>query len=287
MKNSGIELTLNTTNVKTRDFTWTSSLNYTHIKNKVTSLVATTGNTDIASASTVASVGRPLGTYKLVKWAGVDPATGYPTWYAADGVTKKIWNQAIQKYTLQDGTVTSLGANDQVYLEGKTGIPTWYGGFDNTFTYKEFDLSLSMVYQGGNYLYNSTLSGLLTNTFQNNDARILNRWTTPGQVTDIPRLNSLDNNANQASDRFLEKGDFLRMRTISLGYRLKSAWAEKIGVSNLRISAQVYNAFVITGYSGIDPEVNSNRNNTNIATGYDNRAIPQPRTYTIGLNASF
>jgi hypothetical protein len=172
-------------------------------------------------------------------------------------------------------------------MEGKTGTPTFYGGLDNTFTYKDFDLNLSLVYQGGNYLYNATLSGLLTNTFQNNEARILDRWTAPGQVTNVPRLSSGDNPSNQASTRFLEKGDFLRLRTVSLGYRLKKQWAEKVGLSNLRISAQVYNAFVITNYSGIDPEVNSNRNNTNIATGYDNRAIPQPRTYTLGLNATF
>ncbi|WP_426326817.1 SusC/RagA family TonB-linked outer membrane protein [Pedobacter sp. R-06] len=287
MKNAGIEVTLNTKNIQTKDFNWTSSFNFTRIKNRITSLVASNNNADIASASTVASVGRALGTYKLVQWAGVDPQTGYPTWYAADGVTKKIWNQATQKYTLADGTATSLTAADQVYLDGKTGAPKWYGGFDNTFTYKDFDFNISLVYQGGNYIYNSTLSGLLVNTFQNNDARILDRWTTPGQITDIPRLNMLDQTANQASTRFLEKGDFLRARAISLGYRLKGQYLQKLGMTNLRVSAQVYNAFLITGYSGIDPEVNSNRNNTNIAVGYDNRAIPQPRTYTIGLTATF
>ncbi|WP_342329879.1 TonB-dependent receptor [Pedobacter sp. FW305-3-2-15-E-R2A2] len=287
MTNKGFEITINTVNIKNKDFSWTSSFNYTHVKNKVTELVATNNNADIASASTVASVGRALGTYKLIQWAGVDPQTGYPQWYGADGVTKKTWNQVTQKYTLDDGTVTSLGAADQVYMDGKTGTPTFYGGLDNTFTYKDFDLNLSLVYQGGNYLYNSTLSGLLTNTFQNNESRILDRWTTPGQVTNVPRLSSGDSPSNQISTRFLEKGDFLRLRTVSLGYRLKRQWAEKVGLSNLRISAQVYNAFVITNYSGIDPEVNSNRNNTNIATGYDNRAIPQPRTYTLGLNATF
>lgn len=287
MKNSGIEITLNTTNIKKGDFTWTSSLNFTGIKNRVKSLVATNNNADITASSTVASVGRALGTYKLYQWAGVDPATGYPSWYAADGVTKKIWNQATQKYTLADGTATSLGAADQVYMDGKTGAPKWYGGFDNTFNFKNWDLNFSMVYQGGNYIYNQTYAALMVNTFQNNDVRIMDRWTAPGQITDIPRLNMLDQTANQASSRFLEKGDFLRMRTISLGYKLNSRLTKAIGMTSLKLSAQVYNAFIITGYSGIDPEVSYNRNNSNLAVGYDNRGIPQPRTYTLGLSATF
>ncbi|HYK77476.1 MAG TPA: TonB-dependent receptor [Daejeonella sp.] len=286
MKNSGFEVTFNTTNIKKNDFTWTSSLNFTHIKNKVTSLVASNNNADIASASTVASVGRALGTFKLLRWAGVDPATGNPMFLSADGVTK-VYHPEDQKYYLQDGTpTTAIVSSDAVYLDGKTGNPTFYGGFDNTFTYKNLDLNLGFVYQGGNYIYNSSRSGMLTNYFQNNFSEILNRWTTPGQKTDIPRLYSADNTANQASTRFLEKGDFLRLRTIGLGYRLNNVWTERMGISNVKLTAQVYNAFVLTKYSGVDPEVNSNRNNTNIATGYDNRAVPQPRTFTLGLNVT-
>ncbi|MCX2453015.1 TonB-dependent receptor [Pedobacter sp. PLR] len=287
MRNRGIELTLNTVNIKNDDFSWSTSFNYTHVKNKVLTLVSTNNNADILANAAVASVGRALGTYKLYNSAGVDPKTGYAMWYAADGTTR-TWDQVALRYVNADGSpAAALTATDQQYQEGKTGTPTFYGGMDNTFRYKDFDFNFSIVYQGGNYLYNATLSGLLTNSFQNNESRIMDRWTTPGQNTDIPRLSSNDNVSNQASTRFLEKGDFLRMRAISLGYNLKPVWAEKAGLSNLRLSAQLYNAFVITGYSGIDPEVNSNRNNSNIATGYDNRAIPQPRTFTLGLNASF
>ena len=291
MKNSGYELTLNTTNITRKDFTWTTSFNYTHIKNRVTKLVEANNNADVpagTNTNVVASVGRALGTYKMLNWAGVDPATGNPTWFAADG-TRKMFDLNTQKYFLMDGTTPTSGITqaDNTYQDGKTGTPTFYGGLDNTFTYKDWDLNFSLVYQGGNYLYNSTRSSLLTNAFQNNISDIMNRWTTPGQITDIPKVYSQINTANQVSTRFLEKGDFLRMRVASLGYTLKPMWAEKIGVNRIRVSAQAYNLFVITGYSGVDPEVNSNRNNSNIATGYDNRAIPQPRTYTLSLNASF
>jgi TonB-linked SusC/RagA family outer membrane protein len=287
MKNSGFELTLNTTNVETTNFRWTTSFNFTRIKNRVTSLVSANNNADLASSGTVASIGRPLGTYKLLNWAGVDAATGNPTWFTKDGVLK-MYDFNTQTYRLADGTATTAPtAADNVYQEGKTGTPKFYGGFDNSFTYKDFDLNLSFVYQGGNYLYNTSRSGMLTNTFQNNYSEILDRWTTPGQITDIPRLWSTNNTANNASTRFLEKADFIRLRNISLGYTVKNNWVEKAGLSSLRLNAQVYNVFVITGYSGIDPEVSSNRNNSNLATGYDNRAIPQPRTVMLGLNASF
>jgi TonB-linked SusC/RagA family outer membrane protein len=292
MRNRGAEITINTQNIRTKDVSWTTSFNYTYVKNKVIDLVAATGNGDITSNSTVASVGRPLGTYKLYNWAGVDPANGYAMWYAADGTIKE-WNQVSQKYTLVGGgATTALTSTDQTYQEGKTGSPTWYGGIDNTVTYKNFDLNVSVTYAGGNYLYNTTYSGLLTNTFQNNDARIMNRWTTPGQITQTPRVYSLDNTANQASTRFLEKGNFARFKVIGIGYTFDKNMIKSIGLTNLRITAQVYNAFTISSYSGIDPEVSSlayssTRQTTNLSTGYDNRAVPQARTYTLGLNASF
>jgi len=287
MKNSGFEITFNTTNIKTAEFSWTSSINYTHIKNRVTALNPVNNNADFTFATTAASMDRPLGVYKLLNWAGVDPTTGNPSWYDKDGVLK-IYDFNTQSYKLQDGTATTpFTAADNVYQEGKTGTPTFYGGLDNTFTYKNFDLNFSLVYQGGNYLYNSSRSGMLTNAFQNNFSEILDRWTTPGQKTDIPRLWSGNNTANNASTRFLEKGDFIRLKSASLGYTIKNAWAERAGLSSLRLSAQAYNLFVITNYKGLDPEVNSNRNNSNLGTGFDNRAVPQPRTFLLGLTASF
>jgi TonB-linked SusC/RagA family outer membrane protein len=287
MKNSGFEITFNTTNIKNRDFSWTSSINFTHIKNKVTELVSSNNNAPIVSGNNVAMVDKALGTYKLLNWVGVDPGTGNPMWKGKDGVVK-MYDFNTQGYKLMDGTATTpFTADDAVYQDGKTGLPTYYGGFDNTFTYKDFDLNLSLVYQGGNYLYNSSRSQMLTNTLQNNFSEILDRWTTPGQKTDIPRVWSGNNTANNASTRFLEKGDFLRLRSASLGYTIKNEWAQKAGFSSLRVSAQVFNVFVLTNYKGLDPEVNSNRNNSNIATGLDNRAVPQPRTFMLGLNASF
>lgn len=283
MYNRGLEFTFTMETIKKENFTWTTALNFTAIKNRVTALV--TNNTDFPSGNNVASVNRRLGEFKLLQWAGVDEQTGNPMFYDKEGV-RKTYNPSEtvsnKRWTLDDGSVTSaITANDAVYT-GESGIPKYYGGLDNNFTYKNFDLGISLVYTGGFSVYNSTRANLLTNNFLNNDTEILDRWTTPGQKTDVPRLFLLDNVGNQASDRFLEKGDFLRCRTINLGYTFKDL--DKIGINSVRVYGQVYNAFIITGYSGQDPEVNSNRNNTNIAIGVDSRAVPQPRTYTFGLS---
>lgn len=282
MTNKGIEFTFNMKTMERDNFTWNTSFNFTAISNKVKSLI--TANTDIIDGNSVASVGRSLGTYKLVRWAGVDEQTGNPMWYGKDG-NIKMFNPDTQTWTQDGQKISGLVGDDAVYLD-KSGLPKYYGGLDNNITYKKFDFGVSLVYTGGFYIYNTTRSSLLTNQFLNNTTEILDRWTTPGQKTDIPRLFLTDNTHSRASDRFLEKGDFLRVRTISLGYNFANESLNRVGVKNLRLFAQVYNPFIITGYKGQDPEVNSNRNNSNIAIGVDNRAVPQPRTYTFGLNVS-
>ena len=292
MYNQGVEITLNGTPYQSRDFKWTSSVNFTRIKNRVTGLVPSNNNADIAAGVNVARVGEALGTYFLPRWAGVDPQTGNPQWYAADGSIKRynIGAKDIPgsaQWTDQNGnTVAALGTADYVLLEGKTGLPKWYGGFDNNFSYKAFELGVSIMYQGGNYLYNGTRANMLTNTFSNNFEEIKNRWQKPGDVTDIAKLYLLDNTANSTSDRFLEKGDFLRVRTITLGYSVPRTILSNVGIDGVRVYGQVFNPFTITKYSGADPEVNTNRFN-NIAVGYDLRNVPQSRTVTFGIQASF
>jgi hypothetical protein len=263
-------------------------VNYSRIKNEVLDLVAANNNQDIVSSVSVASVGKPLGTFFLPTWAGVDSETGNPMWYGKDGVIRRYNFGATGANIWTDdkgAPVAALSGSDYQYT-GKQGLPKWYGGFDNTFRYKQFDLSLSFFFSGGNYIYNGTRANLLANSFSNNLADIKNRWTTPGQQTDIPRLYLLDNTANQASTRWLEKGDFLRLRTLSFGYNMPKSVYGRIGFENVRVFAQMFNVFTVTGYSGPDPEVNTNAG-SNIAIGVDTRNVPQPRTLTFGVNVAF
>lgn len=285
MTNKGLEITINATPVSTRSFTWTTSLNYTKIKNNVYGLVPSNNNADIVSGFQVASIGRPLGTYQLPNWAGVNPANGNPMWYSATG-TIKMWNFSTQSWTDDKGVATTALAFSDYQYQDKTGLPTWYGGWDNTFKYKQLDLGISITYSGGNYIYNTSKAGMLTNFFSNNFSDILNRWTTAGQVTDVPRVYQSDNQANVSSTRFLEKGDYARVRTITLGYNFSKALLSKWGVENIRFYVQAFNPFTITNYSGLDPDVNYN-SFSNIAVGIDNRATPQVRTMTVGANVTF
>jgi hypothetical protein len=298
MRNRGIELTLNTAPVTTRNFKWNTSINFTRIWNKVISLVSANKNADIIQGSSVASVGRPLGTFLLVRWAGVNPANGDPMWYAKDGSIKEYHLGASGAAVWTDDKGSPVApvsvSGDGVYSD-KGGLPTWMGGWDNTFTYKQFDLGITLIYSGGNYIYNSTSATMLSNVVQNNFTGILNRWTTPGQKTDVAKLYLQDNQANTASTRFLEKGDFARVRTISLGYTLDKSILSRIGFDQTRLYVQAFNLFLVTKYSGLDPDVNSSsRSNTsntttanNIQLGIDALATPQPKTLTIGLNLSF
>ncbi len=289
MYNKGYEITINATPVQTRNFTWTTSFNYSYVSNKITSLVPENGNADIKSGFSAASVGKPLGIYFLPNWAGVDAATGNPMWYSAAGTIKRynFGAPAATLWTDEKGVPTdALLASDYRYQTGKSGIPKWYGGFDNNFRYHEFELSITTIFQGGNYLYNQTKAVLLSNSFLNNSVEIKNAWTKPGDITNIPRLFLLDNQANVASTRFLEKGDFIKIRTISFAYNASRELLSKIGVDNIRLSASIFNPFTITKYSGADPEVNTNRFD-NIAVGTDLRNVPQNRTITVGVQVSF
>jgi len=190
--------------------------------------------------------------------------------------------------------VAALSGSDYVYQK-RSGLPTFYGGWDNTFSYKGFDLNVSITYQGGNYIYNSSKAGMMTNQFSNNYSDILRRWTTAGQQTDVPKLwLGSDNTGNQASTRWLEKGDFIRFRTITVGYTVPKKLLNRIGFDNIRVYAQAFNPFVITKYSGLDPDVstsgttqNSSTTHGNIQVGVDSRATTQPKIFTVGLNLGF
>lgn len=295
MYNRGAELTLNTTNVETPSgFKWTSSFNYTYLVNKITEL-STAGDIQSSVPYHLASEGHAITEYKILRWVGVNSANGNPQWLDANGNVRE-YNYDTKAW-LQNGETTVDGkavpaattAAEGVWMN-KTSFPKWLGGFDNTFNYKGLQLEVFMQYSGGNYLYNSTRSQLLTFSAVNNGTEIQKRWQKPGDVTDVPRL-YIDNNTHQnSSTRYMEKGDFLRVRQVRLSYVLPAAISQKFGSSRTNLFAMVQNAYVFTKYSGLDPEVNTAANegsNSNIAYGVDQRSNPQVRTYTAGVNIDF
>ncbi|MGL4484973.1 MAG: TonB-dependent receptor domain-containing protein, partial [Anaerovoracaceae bacterium] len=294
MYNQGIELSLSTINIETKDFRWTSMVNFTTVDNKVQQL-SSAG--DLIGTWSRASEGKKLGTYYLIEWAGVNPDNGWNGWKAKDG-TIKYYNPKDQTYYLADGTPTSnITGNDANYIDKKTGNPTWYGNFDNIFFYKGFDLTIGLQFSGGFWVYNATRQQLLTNYLNNNLAEITNRWQKPGDITDIPALYMADGSIiNQRSTQFLEKGDFLRLRDITIGYTVPTEYLKKtgkFGLKAVRLYVRVSNVAILTGYKGTDPELSTsigntaNRSASVLEMGVENRSVPLPRSYNIGLSITF
>jgi hypothetical protein len=165
-------------------------------------------------------------------------------------------------------------------------LPTYYGGFDNTFRYKNIDLGIFFQFSGGNYVYNGTKAGLRDQRFWNNHTDVLDRWTPENTDGSIPRIvlgDNLSNGSGFPISENVEKADFIRLRNLSLGYTFNKELLSKIKIQNLRVYAQVQNAFIITKYEGFDPEVSTNGNSTT-GIGIDRNSVGQARTFTFGLS---
>ena len=136
---------------------------------------------------------------------------------------------------------------------------------------------------------NGTRGTFLDQRFWNNTTAIYDRWTTPGQITRVPRIvygDLLSNGSSFPISDNVEKGDFIRLQTASLGFRVPSKLFGKSGISSVRVYSQVLNAFVLTKYSGLDPEISVN-GNSNTTPGVDKNSLPQARTITFGVNVGF
>jgi len=264
IKNSGIEVVLNAVAVKTSDFTWRTSLNFSHNKNLVEDLsngqfnlpvfytAQLGGKGQSGNFSQIVQPGQALGTFYLWHYLGKN-AAGVSTYQNAAGKTI-----ATQPLT----TDQFIAGNAQ---------PNLIYGWNNSFFYKNFDLNFLVRGVTGNKILNTTLASL------NNpaDSRLQNipRFTLGESFNDI--------NGYLISDRFIESGSYLRLDNTTLGYTIKP----KIqAIKAIRLYLSGNNLFVITKYKGIDPEINIG----GLTPGIDNNNFyPKTRTYIFGLTASF
>jgi TonB-dependent starch-binding outer membrane protein SusC len=299
MYNKGYEVTINANLVSKRDFSWSTSFNLAHNKNLVTSLapgltqIITTSPAGAATSESV-SITKPgyaLGMIYVTRTAGVDPATGRRIFINAAG--QKVYFDfsapTTQRYKLADGTVYTAGIGLQDAQIYKNSDPKYFGGFDNTFRYKGFELNFLFTYQFGFYLYYGTNAGLHDQRYWNSSTDVLNRWQKPGDVTNIPRVVFGDNISNGSSyplDVNVFKGDFIKLRTITLGYNLPKKIVDKVKLSNVRFYVSGQNLFINTDYPGPDPETSTNGNGTT-NQGVDRNQVVNGRTITAGLNIAF
>jgi hypothetical protein len=262
MSNTGVDLQLNFDLLrKSNTNNWAISLNANgnYNKNVVESLPG-----EFAGTNTLRiTEGRQAFTWFLPRWAGVDPSNGQPLYLDADGNVTNVYDP-----------------NNAVYLD-KNFDPTYTGGFGADISFKNFTLNSLFSFQADRWRQNSSLAiiedaGLAG--FANQSTSMLNAWTTPGQVTDIPALSNGGLRAVDG-DRYLEDASFLRLRNVTLAYNVDSKALEKTKfISKARVYLQGTNLVTWTKWRGFDPEGNG-------STGFFD--YPVPRTVTFGFDLTF
>ncbi|WP_461065093.1 SusC/RagA family TonB-linked outer membrane protein [Spirosoma horti] len=307
MYNKGLELSFNARVINSKNFQWNSNFNITFNKNEVTALAPGLNvlQTSTSSLETVnqTAPGYSLGQLWVVRTGGVDPATGkrifinsagqsvYYQYYAAPGeYNYSTTPDGKTRYVNASGGTSITQAADAVMYANVN--PKQYGGWDNNFRYKNFDLSVLLTYQLGFSVYYGTNSGLHDQRFWNNARDVLtDAWQKEGDTgKKYPKPVFNDNVSNGSSipmDINVFKGDFLKVRSVMLGYNLPTTLVTRIGMSNLRVYVSGQNLAVLTKYPGPDPEVSSNGASSASGQGVDRNTIGNARTITVGLKAGF
>ncbi|WP_026812450.1 SusC/RagA family TonB-linked outer membrane protein [Arenibacter certesii] len=272
LENSGFEFVLNTKNIVQENLSWTSSLNLSTLKNEVTSLP----KGDIISGRNLVREGETISSFYVVEYAGVDPDNGDALFYT----------NTLDANGNRDRTKTSDYSQAERVIAGSP-YPTFMAGFTNNISAYNFDFSFTFQGEWGASIYNEG------GKFQSGNARYednqtldqMNRWQNPGDITMVPQARMYSTNGQQASTRYLEKSDFVRLRNLSLGYTLPKDITQKFSVDRVRIYFTGVNLLTFTDYSGYDPESTyDNYGNSNIQKGVAFYSAPPAKTYTIGLN---
>lgn len=265
MENKGIELALNTRNVQSQNFTWNTNFNISFNKNKVTG-IEYQRYLDNASFETVGEyavrlqVGQPMGSFYGYLVDQVNPVNG-----------ELLYKDINGNGYFDPGDRTTIGNPN----------PDFTFGFSNNFKYKNWYLDTLITGSQGNDVFNASRLDLeLMNDFKNQSTAVLDRWTTAGQVTGVPKANT--STALHISDRFIEDGSYIRLKAVTLGYNLKNPFK---GMSGLNVYLTGQNLVTWTDYSGFDPEVNYST--TQGVSGIDYGTYPQVRTFIFGIKANF
>lgn len=264
ISNIGFELGISSVNIQKKNFNWRTELNVSRNKNTVEKIP---GDIPYAGRDLIRiQEGKPLYSYWLYNQLGVNPETGDVIFEDVNG----------------DGKITA----DDRQIIGSTW-PKFFGGITNSFKFKGFDLNVFFTFSYGNYIWNhNRMLGETGGTLDANRVLLasqLDRWTTPGQITETPRLTAA-NYAITENSRFFEDASYLRLRSLSLGYTIPTNLTKKIKVEKLRVYVTGTNLFLLTKYTGADPESNLYGGGAQNIQGYDYGTPPQPRTVQFGLN---
>ena len=268
----GVEFVINTKNIDSENFKWSTSLNITTNNSIVNALP--NNNADVINTFTINRVGENVSSFYLKEYAGVDPANGDALFYLntknADG-------------TLNRATTNNYGAAQRV-IAGNP-FPTLMSGLTNTINYKGLDFTFTFQGEWGASIYNSAglYQSVAADYFDNQSIDQLNRWRKPGDITNVPQARLYGGNGTGHSTRFLDNSDFIRLRNMTIGYTLPNKVIKDLGMSSVRFYATGVNLLTFTNYSGYDPE--ARRDDTGI--GEEFYSAPPARTIALGVNINF
>ena len=294
MRNTGIELTVGGDIIRTKDLTWNVTANISHNSNELRDLykqrdangnyvvkpVLISDGTSIAgTAQRILEIGEPVDTYYMKEWAGVNPEDGKPQWYMDDANGNKV--------------VTDSYSKASYYKCGKAS-PDVYGSFSTSLFYKNFDLQANFGYSLGGQIYSYYRQEFDSDGAYPGDRNQMklqkgwSRWEKPGDIATHPRaMYNNQDKGNLASSRYLESSDYLKLRSLTLGYNFD---LKKYGIQTLRLSVSGENLFTITDYSGVDPELPAGTNDKGVlsvtSTG-GTSVYPAVRKFMLGVNLTF
>ncbi|GAB3718438.1 TonB-dependent receptor [Spirosoma lituiforme] len=269
VRNQGVEIVLSADILQKTAVKWRADLNAGLNRNKVTALYS--DRTFVANGMRPFALERPLNSWYMRRWEGVDPATGDPLWQKVN----------------TDGTTTTTNNYNEATLQfiGSNANPKLFGGIRQVLSWQGFELNAFFTYATGATLYNGD-----RNLFDNDGAydryNLLalqpgwSRWEKAGDVATHPKYVIGGNkNAQRPSSRFLENGNYLRLRNITLNYDLPKTLISRAKLNNVRLSASADNLFTITKFSGIDPDVTE--------TGEVGTKYPFSKKFVFGVQLSF
>jgi TonB-linked SusC/RagA family outer membrane protein len=278
MTNKGLELELKWNVVQNKDLTVSLGGNIAFIDNEVTQLVpsseSATGS-DIIRGNNIIRVGEEINTFYLPRWAGINPSNGEPLFYDSDGNVTNVYD-----------------SDANVLMSGKSPIADFDGGINLYVAYKGFDLATDFYFKSGNYILNYMESNMLsdgTSADANQRVDAFNYWKNPGDTNVLPNP-LFGNEAQQNSDRWLQKGDYIRLRNLTLGYSIPRDFISKTGIQSFRVYVQGQNLWTFAPYFNGDPEVGIGSGETSNSVGFGNYNLysyPQTQSYSVGVDIKF
>ena len=263
--NRGFEFGISTTNFDKGGFRWVTDFNFSALDNKVKELYE---GQDVLPGNLSVRVGFPLGTNVTVPFAGVNPANGRPMWY-----------------DLNDNITYINRTSDQRPI-GNNSLTKQFGGLTNTISYKGLELTALFQYDFGRVLANlqefrlADNAGALRNGLQ---YYWDNRWTTPGQITDVPRPADVRTEISgrvssyQSVARFYQDASYIRLKQVGLSYSLPNKVISRMGFQSVKLYTQAINLLTWTKWTGFDPEFTDQSGNGNQGI------VPQSRSFIFGV----